>query len=214
MGKYRRLYLMLSRTNTRVGFMIRTFSRYPYNHVSLTLDPSFSNWVSFARYVQDAPFYGGFVSESMERYLADGRDSRVRVFSLSITEEKYRRLEKLFSMTDQPDCGLLYNYFDALASVFRMNISIPGAYTCASFAGKVLERRWLTIREVDEALRDYLVYEGPLSALAQGSGMHSPLYGSNLGLARGMWNAARQMADLSKRMLGRSCADVVAQQLR
>ena len=55
------LYIMLSRTDTGMGRLIRFFTRYDYNHVSLSLDPRLHSWVSFARYAVDVPLAGGFV---------------------------------------------------------------------------------------------------------------------------------------------------------
>ena len=40
MAEKRYLYLMVSRTDTNIGRIIRVFSRYPYNHVSLSIDPT------------------------------------------------------------------------------------------------------------------------------------------------------------------------------
>ena len=41
MAETKSLYVMISRTDTGVGKLIRRLSRYPYNHVSLSLDPTF-----------------------------------------------------------------------------------------------------------------------------------------------------------------------------
>ena len=78
MRQTRTLYVMISRTTTHMAKFIRKCSRYPYNHVSLTLDPGFKTWYSFARYHKDAPFYSGFIREPVERFLADG-DVDVRI---------------------------------------------------------------------------------------------------------------------------------------
>lgn len=98
MAETKSLYVMISRTDTGVGKLIRRLSRYPYNHVSLSLDPTFQTWVSFARYVQNVPLYGGFIVEPAERFLAKGERIDVRIFRLDIPEEQHSRLERLFSM--------------------------------------------------------------------------------------------------------------------
>ena len=116
MAETKSLYVMISRTDTGVGKLIRRLSRYPYNHVSLSLDPTFKTWVSFARYVQNVPLYGGFIVEPAERFLAKGERIDVRIFRLDIPEEQHSRLERLFSMASQADGELLYNTFDVLAA--------------------------------------------------------------------------------------------------
>lgn len=43
------LFVMISQTDTAIARIIRAFCRYPYNHVSLTLDRDFRTWYSYAR---------------------------------------------------------------------------------------------------------------------------------------------------------------------
>lgn len=209
MGRTRPLYLMISRTDTGMGRMIRAVSRYPYNHVSLTLDPSLQNWFSFARYSRDFPLYGGFIAEHPERYLTEG-SPRVRIFRLEIAEDRARRLEDLFARAGSGDNILIYNTFDAMASAFGRNFRLPNAYTCLSFACAVLELRCRTIREMDLFLSPYLCYEGPLSALVSDSGRRDDAYFQRLGLMRGSWRTVRHFASLSGRVLHRGRLDLVA----
>ena len=197
----RYLYLMLSKTDTGVGRIIRTVSRFALNHVSMTLDPSFRNWVSFAHYAQDTTLYGGFVREPAERFLAKGYDVRVRIFRLEITEEKHRQLVQPFARAGQRDGVLLYNLFDAAASAFRKKVEIPGSYTCLSFACAVLGTRYQTIEELNDALSDRLYYDGPLAAVAPDSGDRSDSYFTNLGLVRGLRSSAGNVRVLLRRML-------------
>ena len=68
MEEFKYLYIMLSRTGTGMGKVIRAFTRNEYNHVSLPLDSSFKRFVSFARYRQDVPLAGGFVAETPQRF--------------------------------------------------------------------------------------------------------------------------------------------------
>ena len=67
----RQIFILVSQTGTGMAKLIRCVSRYPYNHVSLTLDPSLTKWYSFARYVRDVPLHGGLVSESPGNGSAD-----------------------------------------------------------------------------------------------------------------------------------------------
>lgn len=207
------LYLMLSRTDTGVGRVIRTISRYRYNHVALSLDPSLRNWVSFARYARDIPLYGGFVREPVERYLASGFDTEVRIFRLEIPEETAQKLAALFTRAGSRDRQLIYNLFDAAAAAFGGRLNIPNAYTCLSFACRVLDVNFRSIREMDAYLAPHLYYEGSLSGLVPDSGCRDDVYFTDLGLIRGSWNTARNVATLSGRAFHRNCPDLVASYL-
>ncbi len=197
----RPLYLMISQTGTGMGRMIRAVSRYPYNHVSLSLDPALRQWVSFARYSENMPLYGGFICESPERYLASGRDVSVRIFRLEIQESHAQRLETLFAQAGSRDFRLIYNTYDAIASTLHCRFPIPNAYTCLSFACTVLELPCRTIRDLDRYLSPLLYYEGPLSTLATDSGSRTDDYFRRLGMLRGYWNTARHFALLSGRIV-------------
>lgn len=205
------LYVMISCTDTGIGRLIRAVSRYPYNHVSVSIDHSLRQWVSFARYVQDTPLYGGLVSESPERFLGKGREAQVRIFRTEIPEEKYRLLEHLSHLTDRPEQGLMYNHLDALAGIFGCRVQIPGAFTCLGFVNRILDTGWLRIAQLDDALTPHLLYAGALSKLVSDSGRRDALYFTRLGPLRGTWNTAKQFFALASRMLGKGNPDVLVQ---
>lgn len=156
------LYLMISRTDTIIGKVIRFFTLYQYNHVSLTLDPNLRRWVSFARYVRNVPLAGGFVEETADRLFSFGSYVPVRIFRIEIPESRYRILKKVFSQAGDPKCSLIYNTFGALASTLMLSFPVPGAYTCLEFADAVLEESCVTIRQLDRLLEPHLIYEGEL----------------------------------------------------
>ena len=209
----RPLYLMISRTNTGIGRIIRTVSRYPYNHVSLSLDPDLKHWVSFARYVQDIPLYGGFIAETPERYLAGSEDIQVRIFRLEIEESRAQKLEVLFSHAGDQDYGLIYNTYDAIAGALGRRRPIPNAYTCLSFACAVLDLPCRSIQELDRTLTPWLHYHGSLSGLVVDSGRREDAYFASLGLLRGSWNTAKHFARLSGRVIRRNQSDLICKYL-
>jgi hypothetical protein len=85
------LYIVLSRTNTGVGRLIRLFLRSShYNHVSAALDGRLYLLYSFSRTRKDSPFSGGFVQEYPSRYFAMGKNVDVKVFRVPLPEAEYR----------------------------------------------------------------------------------------------------------------------------
>lgn len=210
------LYIMISKTHTGIGRMIRKFSRYSYNHVALTLDPSFRKWVSFARYVHNVPLYGGFIVEPVERYLADGEvraeDVKVRIFRLELSEERYTRLSELFSKAGNRDCGLVYNLFDITAASVGKKIPVADAYTCLGFARAILQKDYTNIKELDEDLKTHMIYEGDLSELANDSGDRSDLYFSKLSFIDATKYTVKQLITLTSRIIRRNITDTVTGQ--
>lgn len=204
MIRTRQLFILVSRTDTGIARIIRTFSRYPYNHVSLTLDPSLRRWYSFARYVQDAPFYSGFICEPVERFYAENSDAQVRIYRVEIPNKTADELESLISKAGHPDSGLIYNYFDAVAGVMGGRLSITGSHTCLSFACSVLKRQHLNIESLCRDLEPCMIYEGSLASLIPDSGRRDDLYFTRLGFIHGTALSAKQLAVLTHRMVAQA----------
>jgi len=213
MADTRNLYVMISRTDTGMAQFIRTFSRYPYNHVSLTLDPSFRTWCSFARYHQDAPFYSGFIKEPVERFFAGSGDANVRIFRLEIPREQARRIEQLFLQAGRKETRLIYNYFDAVASILNLKIAIAGSYTCLSFACAVIGKQYRHIEDLNDALTPNLYYEGSLADLVPDSGSREDVFFQPIGFMRGNWRSAKQLALVTARFIRHRRVDMVDKNL-
>lgn len=210
-GRY--LYIMISRTDTGMARFIRIFSRYPYNHVSMTLDPSLRSWCSFARYHQDAPFYGGFIQEPVERFLANSGDANVRIFRLEIPQERAGRIERLFLHAGKKETRLVYNYFDAMASILNLKIAIAGAYTCLSFACAVIGRQYRRIKDLNNALEPHLYYNGSLAQLVPDSGSREDNFFRPIGFVRGNWRSAKQLGLVIARFIRHRRVDLVDENL-
>jgi hypothetical protein len=214
MAGTRQLFILVSQTQTGIARMIRGVCRYPYNHVSITLDPGLARWYSFARYVQDAPLHGGLVSESPRRLCDPEGDILVRAYRVEIPEQRAARLEGLLSLADDPTSGLIYNHFEALASVLGFHLSLPRCYTCLSFACEILGKQYLTIEELCRALESHCFYEGPLSRLVDVTREEEESYFIPGGLISGSVKSAAQLGKLALRTMHQGYALYLAQLFR
>lgn len=154
------LYLMISSTNTGVGKVIRKVTKYPYSHVSLSLNPELDEWVSFARYHKDSPFVGGFIREDIQRLASIATTMPVRIFRIPIDSENYEKLNTLFQTAGNAQEEYYYNLFDAAAGAFHKEIRIPGSYTCLGFANQILGTDYRSIAELSDYLDGLMIYEG------------------------------------------------------
>jgi len=208
-GKY--LYVMLSRTGTGMGKVIRALTRTEYNHVSLTLDSSFRQFVSFARYRQDVALAGGFVTETAQRFLCDNQPVPVRIYQVRISPAQYIALKNLFD-TVEDNRNLIYNSLGALLSTWAIPCHIPGAYTCLEFAAVVLQQRIRTLGELQGFLEPYEIYAGDLRELVQDNGDRSESYF----IRRGFWGGTVDTVIHFARLAGRltkfsKCYDPIAE---
>lgn len=201
----RTLYVMVSRTETGIARIIRAVSGYPYNHVSVTLDPTLCSWYSFARYVQSAPFYSGFIRESARRLCAETGDAMVRIYRVEVPRIHADRLEQLMPLAGNPDSGLIYNHFDAMANALGYHLPVPRCHTCLSFACEILDQQHTSIESLCEALAPSLIYEGALSQQVSIGECTADAYFDRMGWIRGGAHSAAQLGVLTFRTLSHGC---------
>lgn len=197
----RQLFILVSQTQTGIARLIRSVSHYPYNHVSLTLDPSLTKWYSFARYVQDVPLHGGLVSESPERLCAPDGDIQVRLYRVKIPVAKAAELERMLEYVDDPESGLIYNHFDAVASACGFRLQLPGCHTCLSFACEILDQQHISIASLCNALEPNLIYEGSLNRLVSVTESREEAYFAPVGMLTGAVKCAAQLGVLTTRTI-------------
>lgn len=211
MEKTDTLYVMISKTDTGIGKLIRGISGYPYNHVSLTLDPTFRTWVSFARVYAGIPLYGSFIRESTERYLAKGKQIDVRIFAVPLTERQARQLRQLFALAGKLTDELTYNHLELLASAIGLRFPVSGAYTCLGFARTVLGKDYDSIQALDIDLTPLLFYQGTLNQLAPDSGSREDIYFTQTGLLEWITYSARSLSMLFGRLFAPAAHDAVTE---
>lgn len=199
MADLKKLYVMISKTDTGVGSLIRTITQFPYNHVSMTLDPTFRTWVSFARFIQDTPLYGGYLKEPVERFLAKGQQVDVHIFGLELTPKRYQELQELFSKAGKLDSGYIYNYLELLTLSIGIPFPVRNAYSCLGFANFVMGTNYRSIRDLDRDMTCKRIYEGTLNALVPDSKDRSDIYFTRLGLWNGLIRTTQTLSELFRR---------------
>lgn len=163
------LYVVFSSTPYRMGAFIRRFTGYAFNHVSVCLHDRLEPLYSFARHYYHAPFYGGFVKESLLRYHANGRTAHIRVFRIPVSPEQHAKLrlgiEDMLLQQEQ----YLYNHLSALTVPFRKTVKAADAYTCIEYCVQLLHSIGLNItpgvfyslKDLEQLLLPYEYYTGP-----------------------------------------------------
>lgn len=154
------IYVVFSRTHTRIGGMIRFFTRYQFNHVALSADSSLRRLCSFARYRAHSPFRGGFSIEAPCSYCDGCRDTYIRIYRVPDPQGAYCAALERYAR----ECGhYIYNLFSAAFSIFRLRVRIPESSTCLDFAADILRKEGVySIRTLEREIGGTLVYEGSM----------------------------------------------------
>lgn len=165
------IYIVLSRTQTGVARMLRTFGRLEYNHVAISLDRDFTELYSFARSEQYGFLTGRLVHETTDRYLVNGkRGVPILVYKLPVTEEE---LDWIRGTIDEimADPQFVYNFFSVLTYPVLGGFSTYKAFSCIEFVAYILQHLGYDIEkplfeyrpdDLQPLLEDYLCYDGSL----------------------------------------------------
>lgn len=169
------VYIVTTYTGTVLSSMIKVLSKVPYAHVSLSLDSTLSPMYGMGRVYPRTPIIAGLVKENISQGLyALKPNTRCRVYSLTVNEEQYKKLQ--YNLNTAWENRKLYKY--NVKGLVRLKINRPkpikkNKYVCSNFVADILEVSGINIFDKPSYMiqpKDFLnnnklnlVYEGLLS---------------------------------------------------
>lgn len=171
MDKTYNLYLMVSKTSTKFGYLIRKVGELRYNHSAISLDENLHELYSFARTQHNSMFLTGIVLETVSRYtLKKETYVDVAIIKLPVTKEQYELAKKIiYDLYGRDD--YLYNLFSVLTYPITKGFATYQSYTCVEFVVHVLSQIGFEFNapgyyykpdDLLEIFQDYLYFEGNL----------------------------------------------------
>ena len=165
------VYILITRTPTFVGKVIRRVLDNKYNHMSISLDKDLTEVYSFGRKSVKNFMDGGPTKESYHTLsVGTGETVDLCVFKIPVTKMQYERLKTFIDNVFEDADGYIYNFADALGRVFRRKIRVNKCYTCIEFCSEALEyakieigKKLYNVSNLDEVrkiLKRYIAYEG------------------------------------------------------
>ncbi|GIN64231.1 hypothetical protein J27TS8_42240 [Robertmurraya siralis] len=167
------IYILLTDTGTWFSRMIKMYTRFPYNHVSIALDQGLQNIYSFGRKVYTNPFSGGFVKERMDQgVFFHKKETKCVVYKLTVNEEQFNEIIQIIYQFERFSANYRYNLLGIFAIALNMKLKRDNAFTCSQFVATVLGMSGLKLmKKSPELMRpdDFaliptleLIYEGKL----------------------------------------------------
>ena len=136
----KKVYLVLTHTNTMFSKLIKRHTGHTYNHISIALKEDLSEMYSFGRINPYIFFWGGFVVESpkfgtFKRF----RNTIAKVLELSVDDEAYGIIEYYINqfIADKKTFG--YNFRGVLKA--KNNVNYQKTYRkfyCSQFVNYLL----------------------------------------------------------------------------
>ncbi|HEY8804922.1 MAG TPA: hypothetical protein VIM42_07440 [Clostridium sp.] len=148
MEKY--IYVVISRTSTFTGKMIRKFLKEKYNHASISLDKNLSNMYSFSRLSVSNPLIGGIVRESaFTLNIGFEEDVPINIYRIPITTIKYELISKFIYDVYNDEEVYYYNFLQAIGIISNKKHAIYKTYICTEFVMEALRQAGVKLTSLE-----------------------------------------------------------------
>ena len=132
------IYLMISRTPTKFGSVLRRLGNIRYNHAAIALDSDLDELYAFARTQHNTCLVGGLVHENVGRYTLGGRKKvKIVIFRIPVSEQKYEWVKQTIARI-RADRGYKYNLFSVVSYPLTKGFRTYKAFTCIEFVMYIL----------------------------------------------------------------------------
>lgn len=203
------IYLILTRTNSKFGKIIRYITKNKYNHLALSIKDDFSEIYTFARYKYNSPLCGGIVKEDINRYtLKKNVYIETRIYKIPITKQQYNKVKQLIHHIEQ-DVEYTYNLYSALTYPLFKGFHIYKTYTCVEFVATIMDKigfktsknPWqYTPQEYGYLYEKYLFYKGDLKNVIKNTPIVDKYYMCNIPIKKNITISLKNLKSLTKRL--------------
>jgi len=151
MEKY--VYVIISRTPTSVGKIVRKFLKEKYNHASISLDQNLSQMYSFCRLSISNPFVGGIVRESVFTLnIGLEEDVPINIYRIPVTNENYEVIKKfIYSIYNDAEV-YYYNFLGAIGLIHNKKHAVYKTYICTEFVMEALKKGGVNLTSLETYL--------------------------------------------------------------
>ena len=127
-----RLNIVLSKTSTKIGSMIRTVIGGDYNHCSFYIDDEVDNVYGFSRKYRKLWYTGCFTQENPIYY------DEYLVYQIPLSDEQHEQLAKRI---DDMNANIrMYNYISAMLIPANIPVVSDGSFICSTFVADLIDR--------------------------------------------------------------------------
>lgn len=142
----KKIYIVSTYTGTVLAHLIRTITRKPYSHISISLDDSLEKMYAFGRINPKNPLIAGFVEEGIDKGLYKIKKNTIcRVYSLEVDEEKYEKLKTNINHVKLIKSLYSYDLISLIAIPLGINRYPEFGYVCSTFTADMLNKSGINI---------------------------------------------------------------------
>lgn len=165
------IYIVISKTPTGIGKLIRKVAKVKYNHASMSFDSDLHEIYAFARQKYTVLLTAKLVKENISRFTLDKVDTiDTTIFKIPVSDEVYMDVRRTVNQISY-DPEYIYNYSSLITYPITKGISVYKAFTCIEFVmfiltqlGYTFDKPLCTYKPDDllKILEDKIYYQGNL----------------------------------------------------
>ncbi len=162
------LYVVFTKTNTKLGYIIRKFIQYKYNHV-FVCDSLYLKGFSFGRKYYKLAFVGGLVEENLNRILYPKKTAEIKIYKIPVSELQLECYNSYINRIKNSKKSYLYNNLAFINIIFKKKLSLYNVHNCVTFVLKLLlelnisldryvssdEINFISPKDLDNLLKNY-----------------------------------------------------------
>ena len=142
----KKIYIVSTYTGTVLAHLIRTITRKPYSHISISLDDSLDTMYAFGRINPKNPLIAGFVEEGIDKGLYEIKKNTIcRVYSLEITDDEFEKLKTNINQVKSIRTLYSYDLLSLIAIPLGLNRHPDFGYVCSTFAADMLNKSGINL---------------------------------------------------------------------
>lgn len=174
----RRIYIVLIRAHTGLAAAARKFTRYPYTHVAVCLDPTLTEFISYSRRYHYFPFDAGFTYEYRDYYaFGEHQSFGAKVFRLDVEDDNYDAVTR-YIRSCETDTEQRFNLYSMMTMPLIGGFRIRGTENCMTFTAQIVSLSgcvkmkrpyWrYSVKQLDKLLTRHCTFEGELKRIPSG----------------------------------------------
>lgn len=169
----KKIYILLTRTDTIPARIIRKFVKGEFSHTSISFLPRTDKFYSFARRKINNPMFAGFISEDIHtKVFAKYPNAHSALYCLDVEDDAYERATDIIRDFREHRKEATYSFVGAVGMKIGLKIKRGYKFTCSQFVAFVISASGAAALPKDPYLMmpcDFmliegikLIYDGPL----------------------------------------------------
>lgn len=136
----KRIFIVLSSTNTMLAKSIRKCTGTEFSHTSLALDNNFEEMYSFSRRKTNNPFVGRFKRESFDTGIfAKSKDCLCQIYTAQVTDEQIDKIKEKLEYFSNSKKNFKFNNLGLFACWFKIKFPRKYKRVCSQFVSECLD---------------------------------------------------------------------------